>query len=373
MKTHAFLASLAFCLLVPSCLHASENSITYPGKSGPGMGKHIVFIAGDEEYRSEEALPMLAKILSQRHGFNCTVLFSVNPDGTINPDATKSLSDPETLDSADAIVMSQRFRNWPDETLARFDKFLLAGKPIVAMRTSTHAFNSIPRTSPWAKWNFNNHGGFGRQVLGETWVNHWARHKIEATRGIIEPGAETDPILRGVTDVFGDTDVYEAYPADDSKILLRGQALKGMNPADPPADYKKKRQNDKQEQGINDPMMPVAWTRLYRNDAGKVNRIFCTTMGAATDYLNEGMRRLIVNAVYWGLEMPVPASADVAFVDDYKPKQYGAVMYGAELNGPRDFRKAIKPSDHALGKVLPMGNAAAKPSASTAEPPAPVK
>src|SRR5882724_3421114 len=218
---------------------AAHDTLVFEGKNGPGNGKHIVFIAGDEEYRSEEALPMLAKILSQRHGFKCTVLFSVDPDGTINPDNVKSLSDPEMLDSADAIVMSQRFRNWPEETLARFDKYLQSGKPIIAMRTSTHAFNSIPKDSPWAKWNYNNKGGFGKLVLGETWVNHWARHKIEATRGIIEPSAKEDPILRGVTDVFGDSDVYEAYPPADAKILLRGQALKGMNPNDPPADYKK--------------------------------------------------------------------------------------------------------------------------------------
>ena len=68
--------------------------MTYPVKPGPGNGKHVVFLSGDEEYRSEEGLPMLAKILSQRHGFKTTVLFSLDPDGTINPKNGASLSDP---------------------------------------------------------------------------------------------------------------------------------------------------------------------------------------------------------------------------------------------------------------------------------------
>src|SRR5215210_7377142 len=89
---------------------ADGTSVSYPAKAGPGQGRHILFLAGDEEYRSEEALPMLAKILSQRHGFKCTVLFSVDPDGTINPKNSKSLSDPAALDSADAIIMLLRFR-----------------------------------------------------------------------------------------------------------------------------------------------------------------------------------------------------------------------------------------------------------------------
>src|SRR6187399_562567 len=86
-------ASAAFC--------ADDQTIVYEGKEGPGKGKHIVFLSGDEEYRSEEGLPMLAKILSQRHGFKCTVLFSLAPDGTIDPKNGAGLSDPEALDSAD--------------------------------------------------------------------------------------------------------------------------------------------------------------------------------------------------------------------------------------------------------------------------------
>lgn len=316
-----------------------DDWIAYKGREGPGQGRHIVFLTGDEEYRSEEGLPMLAKILSQRHGFKCSVLFSVDEDGTIDPDNQASLTGADALDSADAIVMALRFRNWPDEQAAHFVNAFKRGVPIIGLRTSTHAFRYPADRETSYRWL----NDFGERVLGEEWINHWGRHKQEATRGIIEPSARNHPILRGVTNIFGNTDVYEAYPPDDANILVRGQVLQGMNPSDPPADYTKRRRSDNREQGINDPMMPVAWTRFYKNDEGVTNRVFCTTMGAATDLRNEGLRRMIVNAIYWGLEMSVPEKTNVDFVDDYHPSMYGF----------QGYRKGIKPDDHALGKVLP--------------------
>lgn len=333
------------CLgLVVALSARAQDFVTYEGKSGPGKGRHVVLLAGDEEYRSEEAMPMLAKVLSQNHGFTCTVLFSINPtNGTIDPTVTTSLTHPEALDSADAIVMLLRFRRWPEETLKKFEAAMLRGVPIVALRTSTHAFNGIAKESAFAKWNYGSKGGFGKTVLGETWVTHWGNHKKEATRGVIEPTAKNDPILRGVADIFGNSDVYEAAPPTDAKVLVRGQVLKGMNPTDEPADYKKKTVA-KQEQSVNDPMMPVAWTRKVKNEAGKVNRVFCTTMGAASDLPSEGMRRLVVNAVFWGLNLDVPAKADVTIPGgEFKPTMYGFA----------GFQKGLKPSDFTLQSPIP--------------------
>ncbi len=315
----------------------AKDWVTYDGKAGPGKGRRIVLISGDEEYRSEEALPQLAKILSQRHGFTCTVLFSVDANGCIDPNAGSSLTHAEALDNADAIVMSLRFRHWNEDAMQRFEGALKRGIPIIALRTSTHAFNGFPKGSPWEKWNCGNQGGFGKQVLGEGWVSHWGRHKQEATRGIVEAVARNEAVLRGVADIFGTTDVYEAAPPADAKILLRGQVLKGMQPTDTPADYKKKN-SAKVEQGVNDPMMPVAWTREYKNEAGTVNRILCTTMGAATDLESEDLRRLVVNGVYWGLGLDVPARANVDVVGEFKPTMFG--FGGAKKN--------MKPSDYAL-------------------------
>lgn len=334
---------LLFALLAAPRLDAQDGSITYPAKPGPGQGRHIVLLAGDEEYRSEEGLPMLAKILSQRHGFKCTVLFSVDPDGTINPKNGKTLSNGAALDTADLVVMLLRFRAWPDEDMARFDRYLKAGKPIVALRTSTHAFNGLAAGGPWASWNYNNAGGFGKRVLGETWLTHWGKHKVEATRGAIEPSERSHPLFRGVENIFGDTDVYEAYPPADATILVRGIVLSGMTPETPPATYRKARATDKQEQGVNDPAMPVVWTRLFTNDAGTTNRILTTTLGSATDLENEGFRRLVVNSVFWGLGLDVPDQADVTYVDEYQPSFYGF----------EGFRKGLKPSDFGLGQKVP--------------------
>src|SRR5947209_1209880 len=177
------------CTAIAPAVHAGPSSISYEGKDGPGKGKHLVFLSGDEEYRSEESLPMFAKILSQRHGFKCTVLFALDPDGTINPDNGQSLPGAEALDSADVIVLGLRFRAWPDAAMKHFVDAVNRGIPIIALRTSTHAFN-FPAGSTYEKYTWNRKeapwpGGFGKQVLGETWVTHWGKHKSEATRAVV--------------------------------------------------------------------------------------------------------------------------------------------------------------------------------------------
>ena len=345
IKTFAALLALSAAVTA----RADDTWVTYEGKEGPGKGKHVVLLAGDEEYRSEEGMPMLGKVLSQRHGFKCTVLFSVDPDGTINPNNGGSLSHPEALDSADAIVMLIRFRHWPDDAMKHFRDAVNRGVPIIGLRTATHAF-SLPKNSPDTDWTWNNkEGGFGRIVLGETWVSHWGKHRSEATKGIIEPSAKDNALLRGVSDVFGVTDVYEAHPPADATILLRGQCLKGMTPDSGAADYKKKNKAGV-EQGVNDPMMPVAWSREVKNAKGTTNKVLCTTMGASIDLTSEDLRRLIVNGVFWGLGLDVPAKADVTPVGDYKPTMYGT-KDSTDVSDPygfRGFKKGVKPSEHAL-------------------------
>ena len=331
------LRPLALSLLAPLTLWAgageADGVLEFKAGSGPGNGRHVVLLAGDEEYRSEETMPQLAKILSQRHGFRCTALLPVNPaTGFIDPNYADKRPGAEAFDTADVIVMLLRYRHWDDESMAKFDAALKRGVPIVALRTSTHAFNYDPKsTSAFVHYSARGGGkwpgGFGRQVLGETWVSHWGHHKFEATRGILEKAAAADPILRGVENVFGESDVYEAHPPADVRVLLRGEVVRGMKPEDPALEGPK-----------NNPMMPIAWTRNYVNEAGTTNRIFCTTMGAATDFTNEGLRRLTVNAVYWaaGLEAAIPERADVAMVGDFNALAYG---FGS-------FRKEVKPGAH---------------------------
>ena len=181
MKKMRYLTIAAAALLASWSAASAAGNAVYPGKSGPGKGKHIVLLAGDEEYRSEEAMPMLAKILSVRHGFKCTVVFPIDPaDGTINPVAVTNLPGIGALDSADLCIMGLRFRELPDEQMRHFADYLGAGKPFIALRTSTHAFKyDRNRTSPYAKYDWHSTtwpGGFGQQVLGETWVNHHGHH-----------------------------------------------------------------------------------------------------------------------------------------------------------------------------------------------------
>src|SRR5579875_987180 len=99
----------AFSVLVTAflSLQVFAAGVTYQGKRGPGHGKYVVLVAGDDaEYHSEEALPQLAKILAVHHGFKCTVLFSINPqDGTIDPRAKRNIPGLEALRKANLLVL----------------------------------------------------------------------------------------------------------------------------------------------------------------------------------------------------------------------------------------------------------------------------
>ncbi len=337
MRTLRLLLS-AFLFLLGSQVAADSADkpwVVYDGFDGPGKGKHIVLVSGDEEYRSEEALPQLGKILAKHHGFKCTVLFAIDPkDGTINPNVS-NIPGLEALKTADLMIIATRFRNLPDEQMKHIVDYVESGKPVIGLRTATHAF-SIPKDRTYARWSYNSKdwpGGFGKQVLGETWVNHHGAHGKESTRGIIARGQEANPILRGIKDgdIWGPTDVYTVHlplPGDSVPLVL-GQVLAGMKPDDKPVEGKK-----------NDPMMPVAWTRTFQTAEGKSSRVFTTTMGSSTDLENEGLRRLLVNAAYWavGMEDKIPAQTKVDLVGEYKPSPF---KFGG-------FKKGVKPSDLTL-------------------------
>lgn len=339
MQKH-FRFCLLLCALSVSVVNTSsadEKWVTYEGKEGPGAGKHIVLVSGDEEYRSEEALPQLGKILANQ-GFKCTVLFAQDDDGTINPNNSHNIPGLEALKDADLMIIATRFRDLPDEQMQHIDDYLKSGKPVIGMRTATHAFN-IPGDKKFAHYG-NGYGGakkewndgFGRLVLGEKWISHHGGHKSEATGGLVAEGAKDHPITRGIKDrdVFGDTDVYGVrlpLPGDSQPIIL-GAVLKGMKFDDPV-----------KEGGQNEPMMPVAWTKTYKLPDGQEGRVFTTTMGSATDLSAEGTRRMLVNGVYWclKLEEKIPAEGSkVDLVGEYKPTMYG---FGG-------FKKGMKPADY---------------------------
>jgi hypothetical protein len=307
----------------PATIQSSKSDawITIPGGPGPGHGKTVVLIAADEEYRSEETLPQLARILAKRHGFNCIVLFGTDPkDGAVCPNVTNNIPGLENLKRADLLIMLIRWRDLPDDQMKQIIDYAESGRPMIGMRTATHPFNL--KGGAYLKYSWDNkspdyEGGFGRQVFGETWIAHHGEHGKEGTRGILATGQESHPILKGIApgSIFGPTDVYGVrlpLPGD-SLPLVMGEVTETLDPGSKGVSGPK-----------NNPMMPIAWTKSYRGSSGRSSRVFATTMGAAQDFTSEGVRRMLVNAVYWslGMEKKIPAKNNVELVGEFKPSPF---------------------------------------------------
>jgi len=319
---YQFLAVLI--LLIKLCtVNAAEPGLVIEGKEGIGKGQHIVFVTGEEYYRSEEGMSMFAKILSQHHGYKCTVLFAIDPiTGFINANKSNNIPGLEALKSADLMVVFARFRELPDADMKHIVDYVDAGKPVLGIRNATHAFRySANSTSPYKSWDFQSKawpGGFGQQILGDTWIAHYGKFQKEATLATVVSSQRNNPVLRGVADtIFCHTDVNSVErltPKD--LVLMQGQVLSGLNPMDPPVTDKRK-----------DVRMPFAWFKTYTAPSGKEGRSFTTTAGASLDWQSEDLRRLMVNAIYslTGHEKDIPEKSNVNFIGEYKPKPTGAL------------------------------------------------
>ncbi len=314
---------------------AADPWIVLNGAAGPGTGKQIVLVSGDEEYRSEEALTQLGKILATHHGFKCTVLYAINAEtGEIDPEKRDNIPGLEALKTADLMVIATRFRELPDDQMQYIADYVDSGKPIVGLRTATHAFNN-PKSEKYAKFHWQSkiegyEQGFGRQILGETWISHHGNHGSQSQRGIVVAGQEQHPILKGIEagEIWGPSDVYGVrlpLPGDSQPLVL-GAVLEGMNKDDKPISGAK-----------NNPMMPIAWTKTYKGANGQTGRVFTTTMGASTDLVTDGTRRMIVNACFWalGMEDKIPAKTNVELVGKYEPLPF---KFGGH-------KKGVKPAD----------------------------
>lgn len=271
-------------------------------------------------------MPMMAKILAEKHGFDCTVLFAINrKTGAIDVSQRDNIPGLDALRYASLMVVFTRFRSLPDEQMKHLVDYLSSTKPVIGLRTATHAFAwPADAESGYKKyqWNYQGNdfaGGFGKQILGQTWVNHWGSHGMQSTRGRFAAEAGSSLILRGIADgeIWGPTDVYEAtLPLPEGcKPVLLGQVLKGMKPDDEPVDQPELNPKSKVMVRKNEPMMPIAWT--YEREANPKRRAFTSTIGGAmaggSDFANEGMRRMFVNSCYWccRLEDKIPEKADV--------------------------------------------------------------
>jgi hypothetical protein len=288
--------------------------VKYEGTKSIAKGKHIVLIASDHEYRGEETLPAMARILAKHHGFDCTVLFGVDKNGEIKA-GESNIPGLEALESADGMIMFTRFQALPDEQMKHIDAYLKRGGPVMGLRTSTHGFKYGNKESAYSKYDFQAKNedyklGFGHQVLGQTWVGHYGRNHSQSTRITIIPEKAGHVILTGVSNIHIQCGAYNAVPQDDWNILTMAQPLMSMK-IDGEPDASK-------------PPMASEWTREYAGENGKIGRVFTSLYGASEDVLNDGYRRMLVNATYWtlGLEAKIVADSPIDFVGKYQPNTF---------------------------------------------------
>ena len=327
------------------------NPVQYSASGKDKKGKHIVLIASDHEYRAEETIPALARILSVHHGFDCTVLFGLNENGEIKAGAS-NIPGLEALKKADGAVIFTRFLALPPAQMKHLDEYLNRAGPVMGLRTSTHGFNYKDDKDPYYKYHFRYTGkeyqdGFGHQVLGQSWVGHYGRNHKQSTRISIIPKQKKNPILRGVKDVHVQAGGYNAEAQKDWDILTMAQPLMTMK-ADGAPDKTK-------------PPMASEWTRHYQGKNGKKGRVFTSLYGASEDLLNPGYRRMIINGVYWtlGLENQIKPDSKIDFVGAYNPTTF---KNGGEVKG-------VKPSMYVkLDSPIPA-NPKAKHSSSEKEAP----
>ena len=300
-----------------SCQSPKEEEVKNP---------KIVFVIGDEEYRSEESMPMLAKILKREMNADITLCYSVDSAGIIDPNRLDHIEGLEALKDADLMVMFARFRALPEEEAKYITDYAESGRPMVGFRTATHTFMYKDDST---MMHLNNE--WPSKVFGQQWITHHGHFEDghgELTSVSILPDAKT-PILNGVKPFDAFSWLYHVNGGDwklsgDSKPFLEGKSLR--------SNHEEKGELDKF------PLTnPVAWTKTYTGQSGMASRVFFTTLGHPYDFKIESMRKLALNGIYWALgkEADIPENGfNVDFVDTYEPNNSG---FGDK------FKKGMKP------------------------------
>jgi len=308
---HARLTSTAIALAAAPVIaaEAPQNIAHLKGTEGK---PHIVFITGDEEYRSEETMPMLARILHRDHGFTVSVCFALT-DGVIDPNRLDNIEGLEILANANMMVMNTRFRKLPDEQLKHITAFSESGKPMAGFRTATHAFRYGGGNVMDNAWP--------QKVFGLPWIRHHGGGN--STDALIVEENSDHPVLRGVSPFHARSWLYHANTLLDSATpLLTGRAVKGAHAGG---------------EHFSDPH-PIAWVHHYEGENGK-SRVFFTTLGHPADFENESMRKLSLNGILWalGMEDAIPEDGSNAqFATPYEPNSAGT---------GRKYKPGLKPAE----------------------------
>jgi len=223
---------------------------------------HAVFVIHEKEYDTARTVPAFVEAeLAQRFGWRCTYLMG---------DGLHNIPGLEVLDDADLLFVSVRRQVLPAEDLAHIRAYCESGKPVVGIRTASHAFSSRKGDTPdgaeeWPEFDF--------EILGGNYHDHYG-NTLKAIAQVIS--AESGhPILDGVdvAEFVTGGSLYETSPLADSATPL----LMGRVAGHPPE--------------------PVAWTNVNKYGG----RVFYTSLGHVDDFDNPDFRRLLVNGIVWAL------------------------------------------------------------------------
>jgi len=309
IQSHLVPAALAFAAVTQ--IQAAEVPSNIAHLKGADGKPHIVFVTGDEEYRSEETMPMLARILHRDHRFTVSVCFALT-DGVIDPNRADNIEGLEILADADMMVMNTRFRKLPDDQLEPITTFAESGKPMAGFRTATHAFSYGDDNAMDFEWP--------QKVFGLPWIRHHGG--ANSTDALIVEENAGHPVLRGVSPFHARSWLYHADTLLDSVTpLMTGRAVEGAEPGG---------------EHFSDPHS-IAWVHEYQGTNGK-SRVFFTTLGHPDDFKQEAMRKLSLNGILWalGMEDAIPEDGSKAdFASAYEPNNAG---FGNQ------FKPDLKPS-----------------------------
>ncbi|HMC26600.1 MAG TPA: ThuA domain-containing protein [Verrucomicrobiae bacterium] len=245
----------------------------------------IVLISAEYEYSSSNSLPAFKRLLETNYQFHCTYL---------QWSATNDIPGIEALDGADLAILFMRRTTLPEDQLAHFKKVVASGKPVIGLRTASHAFEN------WKEWD--------HEVLGGNYHMHHGNQLIATAR--INPENAAHPILKNVARQFETGgSLYKTSPLSDHTTLLLIGSVEGQEPE------------------------PMAWTH-----EAKGARVFYTSLGHTNDFANPSFRNLLVNAVFWSLgKAPPERTAQKVTADELEKLWRGKQAIILDVRRPSEF------------------------------------